>query len=78
MFVQENNSDDRKENLQIKCPICRTMRGDIQDLKLHLKQAHKKNKREIDDLVELGMVDIEPKKPRLSFRLVTWLKPLSL
>ena len=44
------------------------MRGDIQDLKLHLKQAHKKNKREIDDLVELGMIEVEPKKPRISYR----------
>ena len=58
----------KNENLQVKCPICRTTRDDINDLKNHLKQAHKKNKREVDDLVELGLVQIEPKKPRITYR----------
>jgi len=67
VLEQKEENEEKKENLQIKCPICRTMRGDIQDLKLHLKQAHKKNKREIDDIVELGMIEVEPKKPRISY-----------
>merc|ERR1739838_1287025 len=50
----------------VRCPICRQMRDDIHALKYHLKVAHKKNKREIDDLVELGTMEIEPKRQKMS------------
>jgi hypothetical protein len=41
------------EKLQIKCPLCSHSRDDIHALKYHIKTAHKKNKREVEDLVEL-------------------------
>ena len=57
--------------LEIACPICAQSRDGIHALKYHLKVAHKKNKREIDDLVELGrMSNNEPseaKRQKLSF-----------
>ena len=58
--------------LEIACPICAQSRDGIHALKYHLKVAHKKNKREIDDLVELGRMSnneqpSEAKRQKLSF-----------
>lgn len=46
-----------------KCPLCETQRDDIHALKYHIQKKHNKNKREIEDLIELGT---ETKKSRPS------------
>jgi len=54
---------EEENNHVHKCPLCSTQRDDIHALKYHIRKEHNKNKREIEDLIELGT---ETKKARRS------------